>query len=242
MARPDIAQRGWARLGMDRPGKARRDSTWRGYERHSKTTQGTKPTFRPETRQEAGSMKVATLSIHGISPYSQSQRVTAPKAERETHDEYERRTWPGRMHVVDGEVVIPPMAIKNCLDRAAKSLSIPIPGKGKSTYTRPFESGVMVVDAIPLGIKAEDVPGEELFVPSDGIRGSGKRVTKWFPRIDTWGGEATVYIIDDIISREVFETVLTYAGKLVGLGRFRPETRGFYGRFEAEITGWEEQA
>lgn len=185
-------------------------------------------------------MKTATVKIAGVSPYSQSRKVTEPKAERETNDDHERRTWRGRMHVVDGQVFIPPMAIKNCLDTAAKRLSIPIPGKGKSTYTKVFEAGVMVMDPVPLGIAAADVPGEELFVPSDGIRGSGKRVTKWFPRIDQWGGVATVIILDDIISKDVFARVLDYAGKLVGLGRFRPETRGYYGRFSAEITDWTE--
>lgn len=187
-------------------------------------------------------MKTAVVRITGVSPYSQSQRLTVPKLERETFDAYEQRAWRQRMHVMDGEVVIPPMAIKGVLDTAAKRLGIPIPGKGKSTFTKSFESGVMVVDPIRLGISPESVPCDILFVPADGRRGGTTRVDRYFPRIDQWGGAVTVHILDDIITRDVFERVLAFAGLLVGIGRFRPENRGFYGRFEAEVVSWEEAA
>lgn len=185
-------------------------------------------------------MKTAVIQLTGVSPYSQSRRITAPKLERETADEHERRTWRERMHVLNGEVVIPPMAVKNVLDTAARRLAIPIPGKGKSTYTKSFESGVMVVDPMRLGIAPDDVPCDILFVPADGRRGGTTRVDRYFPRIDKWSGTVTVHVLDDIISREVFARVLTFAGLLVGIGRFRPENRGFYGRFEGEVVSWEE--
>ena len=182
-------------------------------------------------------IRLATAKIVGASPYSQSRKTLTPKEDRETSDVHERRTWRERMHVnPEGLVYIPPMALKNCLDQAASSLGLTVPGRGKKGYAKVFEAGVLVMDPIVLAVKAEDVQPEELFVPSDGRRGGGSRVTKLFPYIpeDQWAGEAKFTVLDDLITEDVFERVLHHAGQLVGLGRFRPQTRGFYGRFSVE--------
>lgn len=143
-------------------------------------------------------MKTAIATIKGVSPYSQSKHYSTEKLPKDLAKDYEARTWRDRLHAgEDGTVFIPPMSFKNCLSEAAKFLSIQIPGKGKSTYTKHFEAGVRVTDALTLGVKKDDVPGEWLFVPADGVRGSGKRVEKCFPVIHQWGGNVTFHILDD---------------------------------------------
>lgn len=177
---------------------------------------------------------MVSFTIEGISPLSQSRPVQSIKDTGETHDAFEQRTWRERMHVdAGGQVIIPPMAIKNALGDCAKYLSESVPGKGKSTYTKHFEAGVMAVDPIPLGVKAADVPGERLFVPSDGRRGGGARVWKTFPLINPWSGPVTLYVIDPVLTAkpEVIERYLGHCGKFIGIGRFRPRNAGFYGRF-----------
>ena len=186
-------------------------------------------------------MRIATVTLESVSPYSQSKHYKTPKKDKESAPDYEARTWRDRMHVDEnGNVCIPPMAFKNCLSECAKFLSISIPGKGKATYTKNFEAGVLVTDGLSLGIKKEDVEGEWLFVPSDGRRGSGKRVEKCFGVIRKWGGVVTFYVLDLTITPEVFEKHLREAGKFIGLGRFRPRNNGFYGRFKVAKIGWEE--
>lgn len=178
-------------------------------------------------------MKQFRAQIVGISPYSQSRHHETPKLDKETSDAYERRTWRKRMHTnANGEVEIPPMSLKNCLSEAAKFLSLQIPGKGKATYTKHFEAGVMVLQPVPLGIKADEVPDEALFVPADGVRGSGKRVTKVFGRIDKWGGTFDITVVDETITKDVLQKHLEEAGNLIGIGRFRPRNNGYYGRFK----------
>lgn len=184
-------------------------------------------------------MKTATVTIRGVSPYSQSKHYTTEKLAKENAKDYEARTWRDRLHVTDdGSVFIPPMSFKNCLSEAAKFLGIQIPGKGKSTYTKHFEAGVLVTDAMILPIKKEEVKGEWLFVPSDGVRGSGKRVDKCFPVIHEWGGEVTFYVLDETVTEEVFSNVLEQAGAFIGIGRFRPRNNGFYGRFRVDYIVW----
>lgn len=185
-------------------------------------------------------MKTAKVKLKSISPYSQSRHYETEKLPKELAKDYEARTWRERLHVNDaGQVYIPPMSFKNCLSEAAKFLGIQIPGKGKATYTKHFEAGVLVTDALTLGIKADDVKGEWLFVPSDGVRGSGKRVNKCFPIIHEWSGEVTFFVLDETITEEVFTNVLQQAGAFIGIGRFRPRNNGFYGRFQVESVKWQ---
>ena len=87
----------------------------------------------------------------------------------------------------------------------------------------------------------DTVSGEWLFVPSDGMRGGGKRVSKCFPLIPRWNGTVKFVIFDNKITKEVFSRVLHEAGMLIGIGRFRPCNCGYYGRFSVEDIKWEEK-
>jgi hypothetical protein len=188
-------------------------------------------------------MKRAIVKITGVSPYSQSRYHQTEKKEKEGAGDWEERTWRERMHInEEGNVIIPPMSFKNCIGEAAKFLSVQIPGKGKATYTKHFEAGVMVMDPMVLPIRKEDVHGEWLFVPASGRRGDGKRVNKCFPVIPQWGGTVEFLIIDDTINQEAFSYHIKQAGQLIGVGRFRPRNNGFYGRFQAEVETWEDYA
>jgi hypothetical protein len=180
-------------------------------------------------------LRTATVKLRGISPYSQSRAHFTEKKDKEGPNDYEERTWRERLHVNEkGYVYIPPMAFKNSLSEIAKFLGTQIPGKGKSTYTKHFEAGVLVMEPSVLSVKKEDVPGEWLFVPASGVRGDGKRVRKCFPVIQKWDTEVVFNILDDTITPEVFEHHLREAGSFIGIGRFRPRNNGFYGRFAVE--------
>lgn len=182
--------------------------------------------------------------LRSVSPYSQSRYYSkddVPALEKESAEAYDRRTWRHKLHTTaSGQVYIPPMAIKNCLSEAAKYLSITIKGKGKATYTKHFEAGLLCPDPVMIGMSVDEVKSETLFVPASGIRGDGKRVTRTFPRIDEWAGVATIYVFDHVITQEILEQHLREAGNLIGIGRFRPRNNGFYGRFQVEgltVTG-----
>jgi hypothetical protein len=186
-------------------------------------------------------MIIATCELESISPYSQSKNYTTPKKDRELPKDYEERTWRDRLHVnADGNVFMPPMAFKNCVAEIAKFLSVQVPGKGKATYTKNFEAGILVTEGPVLPLKKEDVQGEWLFLPSDGKRGSGTRVWKCYPMIPQWKVSVVFYIVDELITKDVFTAHLSQAGQLIGLGRFRPRQNGFYGRFKVNKVDWQE--
>ena len=184
-------------------------------------------------------MRKAICSLRSMSPYSQSKYIQEKKTRDETHPDFEKRSWQQRCHWDDsGRVYIPPMSFKNCLSEAAKYKSIQIPGKGKSTYTKHFEAGVLVVDPLVLDVTKDTLQSEWLHVPSDGRRGGTTRVEKCFPLIPQWSGAVEFLILDEIITPEVFEEHLTDAGSFIGIGRFRPRNNGFYGRFKVESIKW----
>jgi hypothetical protein len=159
--------------------------------------------------------------------------------ERETAKDYEHRTWRERAHAnPDGTTFIPGVAFKNCLSDAAKYLSIQIPGKGKATYTKHIEAGVMVLENLPLPVKKDEMEGEWLFVPSDGKRGGPRRVSKCFPVFREWGGTVEFSIFDDAITEPIFTKHITEAGKFIGIGRYRPRNNGVYGRFAVDKVDW----
>lgn len=187
-------------------------------------------------------MKTAKVKFEGISPLSWSKPVMVAANDKESKSDYEARTWKERLHYGDdGNVIIPAMAFKNCLSEAAKFLSIQIKGKGKATYTKHFEAGVMVTDNTPIApmVSRDTVEGEWLFVPSDGKRGGDKRVEKCFPVIRKWSGEVTFYILDETITESVFKSHLEQAGSFIGVGRFRPRRNGIYGRFKITEFNWQ---
>lgn len=189
----------------------------------------------------------AIAHLRSASPYSQGKfyALAVPRGEEETHDDYEKRTWRERLHTLpnDGRVFIPANSFKNCLAEAAKYRAVQIPGKGKTTYTKHFEAGIMMNpgpngEAIILPIQKEDVPGLWLHVPSDGRRGGTKRVPKCFPLINEWSGKVEFLILDPVITEEIFHYTLTEAGKFIGIGVSRPRNNGFFGRFTVERLEW----
>lgn len=176
-------------------------------------------------------MKKYEVKLTSIAPLVYGKFVTEEKLTREGHDAYEKRTWEHRQHIdADGNNFIPELALKNSLSAAAKYLSEPIPNKGKSTFTKHFEAGIVVEQDIILE-KATEMEGMTLHVPSDGMRGGSKRVLKTFPTIQKWEGTAIILVYDEIITKEVLYKHLTVCGRLIGIMSFRPRNNGNKGTF-----------
>ena len=184
-------------------------------------------------------MRTASVTIRGITPLSTSKAIVSDKPAKEQHGEFEKRIWRERAHVdKDGVCFLPAMAFKNSLTEAAKYLGLKIPGKRNATYSKHFEAGVYVDTPLSLGVVANEVEGEWVFVPSDGKRGGGSRVWKCFPVFRTWGGVVQFHVLDETITDEAFKEHLEASGMFRGVGRFRPGSNGFYGRFEIVKIEW----
>ena len=178
-------------------------------------------------------MRTVQVELESKTPYSQSRQHETPKLDGESSDAHELRTWREKCNVDDkGQLYIPAMAFKQCLDNAAKKSGMQIPGKGKSTYSKFFTADCICDNNVPLvGIFKKDVPSVRIPANVDGKRGSGKRVWRTFPQIAQWKATAHFTILDDTITPAVFEKIMKLAGNSIGIGRFRPENGGLNGRF-----------
>jgi len=204
-------------------------------------------------------MLQVTFTLAGVSDLMFSKYVAEKKRDDETHDQHERRTWPQKVAVTDdGQCFLQPFALKNCLESAAKWLSLKIPGERNKTFTKRFLSGILVsekllltnakgkpltmgdvstrlMERVSTGIVDHgDIDPMELFVPSDGVRGSGKRVIKVFPTLHEWQAAAEIVVFDNKITEEVMHRHLEAAGKFIGLGAMRAGNGGINGRFSVE--------
>lgn len=177
-------------------------------------------------------MKRYVAQLRSTSPISFSRYHATPKRDRESEQDYEERTWRERLHADGkGNVLIPLFAFKNALDGAAKYEGKKIPGKKNATFTKHVHSGVMVESAVTLPVKKSDVRGEWRFVPADGTPGGARRVMKCFPVIDEWNAQVSFAVIDEIVTKDILQDFLEIAGSYIGIGSFRPERRGIWGRF-----------
>lgn len=184
-------------------------------------------------------MRTALVSFEGVSPYSASRVVESEREKKESYDAFEQRTWRERLNVDrDGNGIIPGPAFKAMIAVAAQRYAGKIRGEGNATWFKFFDAGILVVDGLKLGVTRESVQSEKLFVPSDGKRGGGKRVWKWFPIVHKWGGTIAFQILDDKITEEIFEQTIEQSFAFVGLGRWRPEKGGGNGRANVTKVQW----
>ena len=187
---------------------------------------------------------VATLIIEGITPYSQSRGHDAPKLEGENHEDYDKRTWREKLSVAerDGKrtVVIPAHGMHQAIAAAAKYSKRQIPGQGKATWTAKFLSGIAILDDPALNIDPQTVTHVTISANADGVRGSGKRVPRRFPVMPEWRSTFEAYVLDPIITEDVFREMVEIAGMFIGIGRFRPQNGGTNGRFRIVSLVWQD--
>jgi hypothetical protein len=184
---------------------------------------------------------VATITLTGISPYSQSRNHDTPKLDGESLDAFDQRTWRNKLNISPaGEIVIPAHGIMQAFAAAAKYSKRQIPGQGKATWTAKFAAGIALLEDPSLGVSPDDAQCITISANADGVRGSGKRVTRRFPIVNEWQTTFDVYILDPILTEEIVREMVEIAGMFIGFGRFRPEKGGTNGRFKITEVKWQD--
>jgi len=177
------------------------------------------------------------VKLIGKSPFGFGKAFNSVKADKESHEAYEERCWRERAHCDEkGESFINPMALKNALSEASKHAGEKIAGRGNKTWTKFFDSGIMVLEPIMTGVKVDDLKPARVFVPSQPALGAkSPRVWKNFPTLEAgWKATAMIEVIDDTITIEKLKQYLILAGNFIGMGTFRPINKGYWGRFGIE--------
>lgn len=185
------------------------------------------------------SISTQRFDIISAAPMFFGAPVFEKKKSDETHEQFEERTWKMKVRQNEaGQVYIQPFALKNALEAAGSRLNMKL--TGKSTYTKLFRQGVMINEDILLfdrngnPVTIDSVKPIPMFVPSDGKRGSGKRVMRVFPQLMAWQASVEIVCFDQRLTEDVVRTHLEEAGKFIGFGSMRVENGGVAGRFAVQ--------
>jgi hypothetical protein len=188
-------------------------------------------------------MRMVTIEIESITPYSASRPVDIEKNKSEGHEEYDRRIWKEKAHCdSDGRVYIPGVSFKLALDEVASLLNEKVRGKGNQTYSKIVSTATVAMSDLFVGVKKDDLKSITIFANLDGKRGGTVRGNRTFPIIPSWKGKVDFQIFNDELPAEVFERYLTQAGLLTGVGRGRPGMKApaGNGRFKPVSFDWKE--
>lgn len=106
-----------------------------------------------------------------------------------------------------------------------------------------FKRSVIVLeDMLPLNYKGDARTPEQLWADKNfvDVRSVGvqtARVMRYRPKIRDWSATATVLYSEDLIEESDLMRAIQNAGMFAGVGDFRPECGGNFGRFSVEIIG-----
>jgi hypothetical protein len=202
------------------------------------------PGVNPQHQENDVDITTARLTIRGTAALTQSRYHEVAKHKGELPQDYDRRTYLDRLHVLDGRVIIPRAGMHQAIVAAAKYSKRQIPGQGKATWTAKFQSGITVQGPLFLTrsgkpITPEDTSFIDVYANADGVRGSGKRVMRRFPQIPVgWECTFDVIVLDPIILEDVLREFMDITGMFVGIGQYRPGNGGDNGRFELTNLDW----
>ena len=129
-----------------------------------------------------------------------------------------------------GAPTIPAGAIRACIETGARKLK-----QGSQVREGLGVEGVTVFDydKEALGKTVEELGKRAQFTV--GVVVQRNRILRTRAKFDEWSCVAMLDCDDELVDREKLEAWLDIAGRRIGLGDWRPEKSGAYGRFEAAV-------
>jgi len=174
-------------------------------------------------------MKKYKVEIKGITPllmnkpeqYGFDEQWVEKKASTDWEKEALKKLY------IDAEGIIyqPATHLDRALIEAGKKIKVK--GQGKATYSKLFGSMVSI-EEFEIVHKKQDYETFKSLVVIPSTKG---RVMRYRPMFKDWGLEFHIESEDEIPA-DVIKEALEIAGKYVGIGDWRPEKKGKFGKFQ----------
>lgn len=167
------------------------------------------------------------IEIEGITPYLM-HRFADEGADVSSQRKVGKKDYKSDVEVAlykspEGEIYVPATQIKSCLMEAGKQMRIP--GKGKSTYSKLFGAFIMIEpDCLVMSPQEYEVDARAVVIQR-------ARIIRYRPIFKKWGLRFKVHSLTEEIQKDVIKEGFEIAGNFTGIGDFRPQKKGMYGRF-----------
>jgi hypothetical protein len=172
-------------------------------------------------------MKEIKVSIKGITPLLMHRFLTkgadAPSKRRTGVPDWKQEAELALYKNPDGIIYEPAEHLEKSIQNAAKSFKIA--GKRGATYSKLVGATLEIYpDAIPHKIQAYEIDARSVVVQR-------ARIMRYRPRFDAWELEFTIRLLDEQLPISVIKEILDQAGLYVGIGDYRPQRGGKFGKF-----------
>jgi hypothetical protein len=188
-------------------------------------------------------VKTIHVTIEGISPllmhrFTDGTEIAVQNGHRPAHrgekgSPREQAEQAAYRDAKTGELYIPGPALFSALVSAGRFHKL---GKNKMTTnaTSLVPAGLIVPDlVVPLGVKEYEVDSRR--VVNQATRGAH---VSHRPRLDAWRAKFTLELDDSLFTEQLARDLVDDAGLKIGVGAFRPEKKGPFGRFK--VVGWDQ--
>jgi hypothetical protein len=188
-------------------------------------------------------MKTFCVTITGIAPLLQHRFDDAAALEEGTRAVHVQKEDPRTIaernahRTTEGSLFLPGAAIARLLREAGgahkqrgsrKSLKYIIPAA-----VLVLEDEIVLRDPHGTPLTEFEVDTRSVVIPS-----TKGRVLRHRPRLNSWGAEFSLEIDETVLDPTTVHQLLTEGGTRVGLGDYRPEKGGPFGRFQ--VVAWAE--
>ncbi|MEM4591741.1 MAG: hypothetical protein QW555_07935 [Nitrososphaerota archaeon] len=167
------------------------------------------------------------LLFHRLSPEMEEKMSRARN--NATREEIERNNC--HLYIYynsEGRPSIPSIWLINSLKQAAAEVKIP--GRGKKTYKNLVGAGFILIqpDMIPLESDGWTIYAAPVVVQR-------ARIIRHRPLFPQWRAMFTIIFDEQHFTQKLIEELLQYAGAFVGIGDYRPQRGGPFGRFTTQF-------
>jgi hypothetical protein len=172
--------------------------------------------------------KIYNIEIKGVTPLLQNRftgadEVSANLTKKKASTTKENNVEDTLYKTADGKIYQPSESIKQALIESGKAFK-----KGKSNLSKTFASFIMVTPEEIIHTNQKWVTDRRAVV----IPSTRGRVMRNRARFNEWALKFTITILDDDeIDEKTLHDALDYAGHYLGIGDYRPQKKGMYGRF-----------
>jgi hypothetical protein len=174
-------------------------------------------------------MKKYKVEITGITPLLQNKPAeygfNEQWVEKKASTDWEKEALQKLYVDSEGQIYQPATHIERALIEAGKKVKVK--GQGKATYSKLFGSMASIEEfELVHGIQDYEIFKCLVVIPS-----TNGRVIRYRPMFKKWKLSFHVEAEDEIPC-DVIKESLEIAGKYVGIGDWRPEKKGKYGKFQ----------